>query len=291
MLAYTKPYFLIIITFIISFLLDYIYKGSGLNDDLNTVLSVSSFIFGFYIILSVTRAKEKQDAVRRQLRLADGLFVSCSIDMKVFPEEIQKKFIHKIDNYLISSVDYKISDMDKSAKEFYELYEYTTNSVKPNSEMQRNAIQRICGSLYELTKERTLLEVLAKNKSSKLEWGLILSLFLVILFLIFNLSISGLLGSLFIATLVSALTSILLILYRFDNLTWQEGKWVWEPLTRTFILLGLKPYYGDFVINQRRFKIPKGIDYRIAHYPNSYPNMEGKTIEEVSAKTKPKVFD
>jgi hypothetical protein len=284
MLSSIKPHYLVIVVFLSSFVLDFLYKGSGLSDDLNVVLSVSSFIFGFYIILAVTRAKEKQDSIRRQLRLADGLFVSCNIEMKVFPEEIQKKFLKKVDNYLITTVDYKLSDIEKTSNSFYELYEYTTNSIKPNNDMQKNSIQRVCGSLYELTKERTLLEVLSKNKSSKLEWGLIISLFIVILFLIFNLNISGVFGSLFIATLVSSLSSILLILYRYDNLAWQESRWVWEPLTRTFMLLGLKPYYGEYLIKQKRFKIPKGIDYRLAHYPNPYPNMEGKVVEEIEAK-------
>jgi|GEM_PF-4302724 len=283
MLSNIKPYYLVIIVFLSSFVLDYLYKGSGLGDNLNVVLSVSSFIFGFYIILAVTRAKEKQDSIRRQLRLADGLFVSCNIEMKVFPVETRKKFLKKVDNYLISSVDYKLSDIEKTGSSFYELYEYTTNSIKPNNDMQKNSIKRICGSLYELTKERTLLEVLSKNKSSKLEWGLIISLFIVILFLILNLNISGVSGSLLIATLVSSLWSILLILYRYDNLTWQESRWVWEPLTRTFMLLGLKPYYGEYLIKQKRFKIPKGIDYRLAHYPNPYPNMEGKVVEEIKA--------
>ncbi len=284
MLSNIKPHYFVIVVFLSSFILDYLYKGSGLGDDLTVVLSVSSFIFGFYIILAVTRAKEKQDSIRRQLRLADGLFVSCNIEMKVFPEEIRKKFLKKVDNYLISTVDYKLSDIEKTSNSFYELYEYTTNSIKPNNDMQKNSIQRICEFLYELSNERTLLEVLSKNKSSKLEWGLIISLFITILFLILNLNISGVFGSLLIATLVSSLSSILLILYRYDNLAWQESRWVWEPLTRTFMLLGLKPYYGEYLIKQKRFKIPKGIDYRLAHYPNPYPNMEGKVVEEIEAK-------
>ena len=283
MLSNIKPHYFVIVVFLSSFILDYLYKGSGLGDDLNVVLSVSSFIFGFYIILAVTRAKEKQDSIRRQLRLADGLFVSCNIEMKVFPEEIRKKFLKKVDNYLISTVDYKLSDIEKTSNSFYELYEYTTNSIKPNNDMQKNSIQRICEFLKELSNERTLLEVLSKNKSSKLEWGLIISLFITILFLILNLNISGVFGSLLIATLVSSLSSILLILYRYDNLAWQESRWVWEPLTRTFMLLGLKPYYGEYLIKQKKFKIPKGIDYRLAHYPNPYPNMEGKVVEEIKA--------
>ena len=210
--------------------------------------------------------------------------MSCNIEMKVFPEEIRKKFLKKVDNYLISTVDYKLSDIEKTSNSFYELYEYTTNSIKPNNDMQKNSIQRICEFLKELSNERTLLEVLSKNKSSKLEWGLIISLFITILFLILNLNISGVFGSLLIATLVSSLSSILLILYRYDNLAWQESRWVWEPLTRTFMLLGLKPYYGEYLIKQKRFKIPKGIDYRLAHYPNPYPNMEGKVVEEIEAK-------
>ena len=252
MLSNIKPHYFVIVVFLSSFILDYLYKGSGLGDDLNVVLSVSSFIFGFYIILAVTRAKEKQDSIRRQLRLADGLFVSCNIEMKVFPEEIRKKFLKKVDNYLISTVDYKLSDIEKTSNSFYELYEYTTNSIKPNNDMQKNSIQRICEFLKELSNERTLLEVLSKNKSSKLEWGLIISLFITILFIILNLNISGVFGSLLIATLVSSLSSILLILYRYDNLAWQESRWVWEPLTRTFMLLGLKPYYGEYLIKQKK---------------------------------------
>ena len=284
MLSNIKPYYFVIVVFLSSYAVDFLYKGAGLGGDFNVVLPVSSFIFGFYIVLAVTRAKNKQDYISSHLRLEDGIFVGCNIEMKVFPVETRKKFLKKVDNYLISSVDYKLSDIKKTGSSFYELYDYITNSIKPNNDMQKDSIKRICESLYELATDRTLLEVSSENKSSKLEWGLIVSLFMVIIFLILNLNISGIFGSLLVATLVSSLSSILLILYRYDNLAWQESKWLWEPLTRTFMDLGLKPYYGEYLIKQKRFKIPKGIDYRLAHYPNPYPNMEGKVVEEIEAK-------
>lgn len=267
-------------------MVSYFFPGKGLTGDFNILLTISSFIFGFYIALAVSRTKEKQDSVRRQLRLADGLFVSCSIEMKVFPEKVQQEFIKKVDNYLIASIDYKLVDLDKSSDEFYELYDYATNQLEPKTEAQSNAISRVCASLYEMSKERAFLEVSAKNRVTKTEWALIVGLLIVILYLIFNLGITGILGAIFVSLLVSSLSTILLILYQYNNLLWQENIWFWEPLTRTFIQLGLKPYYSDSLIKQKRYKLPSDIEYRLAHYPNTYPNFDGKVVEIIKPKSK-----
>lgn len=85
------------------------------------------------------------------------------------------------------------------------------------------------------------------------------------------------------ATLVSSLSMIVIVLYRYNNLSWQEDVWIWEPLTRTFIQLGLMPYYGDFVTKQKRARLPKEIDYRIAHYPSPYPVFDDKVVEIIKA--------
>lgn len=285
MFAYFKTYLAIFFIFIASFLFSYFFPGKGLRSDFSILLTISSFIFGFYIALAVSRTKEKQDSVRRQLRLADGLFVSCSIEMKVFPEKVQQEFLKKVDNYLVASIDYKLVDLDKSSDEFYDLYDYATNHVEPKNDAQSNAISRVCASLYEMSKERAFLEVSAKNRVTKTEWALIVGLLIVILYLIFNLGITGILGTLFVSIMVSSLATILLILYQYNNLSWQEDIWFWGPLTRTFLQLGLKPYYGDFLIKQKRYKLPKDIEYRLAHYPSPYPNFDDKVVEIIKPKS------
>jgi hypothetical protein len=284
MRLFRKTYTIVSVVFLISFIAAFLYKSKGLSDDLNTLLSIISFIFGFYVALAVSRAKERQDEVRRQLRLADGLFINCNIAMKNFDKEDQEKFLKKVDNYLVTSVDYRLVDIDKSSDEFFDILEFVVTELKPKNPEQNNAKDNIVDSLQDLSKERTLLEISAINRITKFEWLLILGLFSVIVYFIFNLNITGFIGDLFVAVSVSSLSMILIILSRFNNLSWREDIWIWKPLTYTFLQLGLKSYYGDFLVKQKRVRMPNDIEYRMAHYAHPYPDFSDKKVEIVKPK-------
>lgn len=258
-------------------------KGRGLTTGSLTLLSVTSFIFGFYIAYAINRAKDRHKIILDQLRTADGLFINSKIQIEVYDKDIQKKFIKKIDDYLTTSVDYKLIDTEKASPEFFEIIEFVT-SLKPKNNLQSSARSSVISSMEDLSEKRTLLEIASKDRISKLEWIIIFLLFFMLIYFIFNLDIFGFSGDILKAILSTTLAMLLVLLSKLNNITWKENRWIWEPLGRTFRSLGLLPYYGDFMFTLRRAKRPTDGDYRVVHYPHPYPNFNDKTINIVKPK-------
>ena len=278
-----KSYIQTPIYFILFFILALLIKPIGLDGGLLTLLSVASFLFGFYIAYAINRAKDRHKSVLDQLRSADGLFINCKIQMEVFDDSVQKEFIKKVDYYLTTSVDYKLIDTEKSSPEFFEIIDYVTN-LKTKNDRESQARANVIGELENLSEKRTILEILAKDKISRTEWIVIISLFLILLYFLYNISIVGFSGYVIKSVLATTFALLLILLSKFDNLSWKENRWIWEPLSRTFRTLGLLPYYGDFMFKLRRAKRPTDGPYRVAHYNKPYPEVKDKVVKIVNPK-------
>lgn len=263
-------------------LISLLLPGKGLQDNLLPVLSITSFIFGFYIAYAISRAKERHKSVLDQLRTADGLFINSKIQMEVFDKKLQRDFIKKIDDYLTTSIDYKLIDSEMASPEFFEIIDFVTK-IKPKNDLQSAARSNVISSLESLAEKRTLLEIAGKDRISKLEWIIIGALFLLLLYFLFSMDISGIKGDIIKSILATTLTMLIVLLAKINNLSWKENRWIWEPLGRTFRALGLLPYYGDFMFTERKAKRPKDGEYRVVHYPYPYPNFKGKVVKIVKS--------
>lgn len=277
---FRKSYVQVPVYFIVFLTISILYNGPGLGDQVLLLLSVASFLFGFYIAFAISRAKERQQKVLEQLRLADGIFISCGVQMSAYGKDEQKRFTNVVDKYLVKSIDYKLVDIDKSSPEFFDILKYVT-TLTPKNERQKETRSKIIDSLRDLSKERTILEIAAKERLSTFEWIVLFLLFGVIVFFMFNIKQSGLGPDILTAMLAAVLAMLMTLLYKYNTLSWREDVWIWQPLTRTFRMLGLLPYYPDDAVYKHRIRLPKDGPYRLAHYKHPYPQVEDREVEIV----------
>lgn len=273
-----KSYVQVPIYFLIFLTISILYKGPGLEDQILLLLSVASFLFGFYIAFAISRAKERQQKVLEQLRFSDGIFISCGIQMASYGKEEQKRFISMVDKYFVKSIDYKLVDIDKSTGDFFDILKYVT-TLKPKNEQQKETRTKIIDSMRDLSKERTILEIAAKERLSLFEWVVLFLLFGVILYFMFSIKQSGLGPDVLTAMLAAVLAMLMTLLYKYNTLSWREDVWIWQPLTRTFRMLGLLPYYPDEAVYKHRIRLPEDGPYRLAHYKHPYPQVEDRDVE------------
>jgi uncharacterized membrane protein YqaE (UPF0057 family) len=280
-------YIKLLITLIIFLILTYFIKGVGKNDFIDVILSTAGFIFGVILAFSIANRHSRLSEIREALREQDAKFLEIYYLSKMFKKSIIDKIKEKIDAVLIAQIDYKLVDFDKAAprrmQEFFEFIE----SLKMKGQA-KDVWKKIIDTLGVMEEIQKRVSYQVKNKIMFYEWISLLAMAGIIFFcLIFYINTNSLSSIVTISILCTALVLLLFVLKDLDSLAWQEDNWIWQPLTSLFIELNLLPYYPDALFSHGRLKLEevkkwdKITEARIAHYPNPYPNLEGKTIEIV----------
>lgn len=268
----------VIISLVVFTLMSFFSISQGYNDQLNTLLAATSFIFGIFIAFSITTSQTKLNKINETLKEEEGIYLYIYKTSEVFGSRVKKEVQKLIDQYLIDQVDYLLPDFKYSNKSFLKLFEYI-NNLKPVNKREEVAYENLTAVMVDSVRNRKLVETLTQETLSKFEWLSIISLLSVILILIFSIndrSVISIISSILLSTSAVVLVAILRDL---DNLRWKEQSWIWEPLEQLFNELELLPYYPKDLINQGRVKLDRGHKIRLVDYQNKYPDMTGKKIE------------
>lgn len=272
-------YFPILISYFLFFTLFYLFEPISLNGSFDIILAIASFLFGFYIVFAINNAKKQHEEVINHLKNSEGLLITIQAFTKVLEREDRKKVTDQIDKYLISTIDYKLLDYDKSHKEATNLLN-VLQDIETKNDKQSSAIEDATDTLEILLNDRVKIETVLQDRITKLEWSIILSLFLTLLLFISTVQLEIVLWQQAVikATIATALSMMIVILYKLDNYKWNENRLIWDRLTTTFQELGLLPYYPEEVYSSNYEKKDISYDCRVAHYPDAYPDMKNKRV-------------
>lgn len=259
--------------------LAFVYEGRGkLDDGSKTLLTVTSFVFGFYINSLISQARSRHSKVVESLR-EEGGYLKAIYEMSKtsFSQGTMEKQKDAIDKYLMASMDYRTSDYSKSYPEFEQLYNCLLE-MGPDTKQQDGAWGQIIRIISEISKARSRIETLVKERVSAFEWVVLLALLGLVIYFVFSLNSGGAVSVVLTACIATSLTMLPLILYKLDSLKWKEDKYFWQPIEELFKDLDLIPYYPKLLVDQKRLEIAKGETVRLAEYPNPYPDLSGKKI-------------
>ncbi len=278
LLTFSNPIYFMLPSFVVFLLIAVLWHGGNLSDSASTLLSVTSFVFGFYISNLISQGRKKHSNVVEALREEGGDIKAIYYNIGgTFPKHATDKVRDTIDRYLIASMDYKIGDYSYSGVEFRELFEYML-SIEPENKKQEAALGQAIGILSGITKDRNRIETLVKERVSHFEWLTACSLLALVLFFVFNLNNGQWLSIIITSLIATTLTMLLVIIQSLDSLRWKEDKWFWEPLTEMFLSLDLVPYYPRILLDEGRVQWPADQPVRLADYPNPYPDMNDKVV-------------
>ncbi len=272
---------LLLIYFFVYLGVCYSFRGAGFSDEASVLVSVATFLYGIFIAFSIFNHQNRLTTIREMLRTDDAFLLSIYRGSSVFGEDVQKKTQKHIDNYLISQIDYKITDdYHESSEAFSELSNYIVD-LDPKTDKQVAVYQNLVGIISSSSTNRKLVGTLVRERLTMLEWFSIMSLHALIAYLVFTLNTGTFISSVIAALIVTTSAVMIVVLYHLNTLTWQEEKWIWKPLHNLFVDLELIPYYPDFVISRQRAVVPANSTIRVCHYTKPYPDMSDKEIEQV----------
>lgn len=266
--------------FIVFCLISFLSPHVGSSDSVQTLFSVSSFLFGIFAAFSITNRHDRLNKIKEILRENDAIFLFFYQSSSIFGANKQKDIQTLIDKNLTDQIDYYLTDFEYSNASFISLFTYIV-SLKPKNKTQETVYGKMVDLLGDMSKNRKQVETLVQSRMPEFEWLSLVILGLIIIFCIFYTND----GQLFMATastlLATTVIVLLLIIRDLDTLRWKENNWIWTQLNDLFHEIGLLPYYPKNLIQSGRIKLDKNQTIRLASSPNKYPDMTGKVVEKI----------
>ncbi len=276
----------LLIAFFIFIIAGLLIKGGRGIEFKETVFSgflvVSSFVFGIIIAFSIANRHARLSSIRQSLREQDAILLNIYLLSETFDKRIIGAVREKIDNLLISQIDYKLIDFDKESPKKLKILYVFLEKLKTKTKNQEESKDKILDNAMELEKICKEVDYQIRNGMMFYEWISLLVLGGIILFCLFYVNDGSFISVLVVAFLSTSLVLLLLVLYDLDTLLWQERNWIWEPLSALFVELDLIPYFPEPVIKRINLKKIEDLKkIRIAIYPKPYPDMSGKKVRVV----------
>jgi hypothetical protein len=240
--------------------------------------AVSMFLFGVLLAFTTARMRERIVKIHDLLRTCDAELESCYEFAGNFGEDFQREVQGLIDAQLIDQVDYRLVEFWRSA-DSHKALTTTIYNLEPKGTRQTFSYRALSDVCWDMTRNRALIEAVAGQELSKMEWTSTLLLLLLILCLMTILPGGTIAGSLLVGFLAMVLVSLVGLVRQLERLRWHERTTIWEPQARLFRSLGLLPYIPRSVIEARRYR-PTGV-VRIVDYHADYPDRSKKTVSEV----------
>lgn len=257
------------------------FPGKGLTASQNALFSVASFLFSIYIGFSLNNQRSRYNNLFDVNRSESSMLYSIYMLSRELPEKDHAAIQKLIDNYLVEQIDYVLADYANTDNSYTELTKYCLH-LDARTEKAKFAKDKIVDLLQPEQENRYHLQNLLQERISTSEWVTLGGLYVVTLYFILSFNAQGLIASSVLCLLATAASMLMLILYRFDGLTWHTQEKIWQPLERLFIQMDLLPYYPRPAINNGQAKPTPGMPARVADFVHAYPDFRDKKVTEVT---------
>lgn len=264
-----------IIIFTLSFLLPIFIVVADPSPLLTVISLVFAILVGFFIATATTNYLNFQNHLAQENANLITLFNLCNL---VNPS--QKRLVaDKIDEYLISSLDYPLITYVESTQKEFEGVVNIVDTLKPGNDNSSEivALENLQTAKVELFKNRESLALAALRVTNGLHWTILIVLASILIFLLFSLRTDESIIKIVIGLLSSAIYFILLLLYEIDGNVFLEEQLAYHDIQKVFRAIDKLPYYPSFAFTSSNINAPEE-RYRIGVYSN-YPISLEKKVE------------
>ena len=280
-MSYFKK-FVVAIMFIFIFTLLVVIRAEDYNFASN-IFSISTFLFGIFISFAISDRHNRIDKIRENDSNERASIETIYEFSGIFGKKFQNKIRSILDNYLMTTLDYKIWDYSKNEKECNAIVK-TVLSLRPERNVRSSeTFKRMLENVDSIGNAREQTIALIEDRLGTLYWFALVALGGIII--VSTLFVNS--GTFISIMLLTALDFSILLLFAFlmslDDLTWREQVRIFEPYQRAFESIEKMRYYPGGLILDKRAKEPS-VPYRMAFYPKPYPDITGKKIKIIRPK-------
>lgn len=272
-------YLELLLTYVFFLVLAFFYRGPGLQGNVDKILSIATFLFAIDLGFSTANRKSRLDSIRSLLRKNDGTILEIYEMSKNINKKVNDKIRGLLDELLIAQIDYKLVDFEKTEPQLIKLVEYIDTIDAKDDPGEYKA--RLIDKGQELIDTQKQLVYWLKDKMMLFEWISLLIFAAIMIYCVFAISNGSLLTTIVLPMAGTAMVLLLYVVRDIDNLSWQEGAWIWNRLIELFKELDLPPYILNVLFTQNRIKKNKlelPNEYRLVEYSHPYPDFSDKKV-------------
>ena len=244
-----------------------------------TILGVVTFLFGTFIAFSLADRHQRIDKLRDNDSIERSQLIAIASACEIYGAQFKKKVIKTIDEYLMATLDHDIWDYSQTEPYFQKLFKVILGAPLKNNK-SKAFFSDLIGMVNTLGIARTETIGIIDDRLSKFEWTIFISLSAVLIGSMVSINTGSVPSILVVSILSLAVLILLRFLYSLDSLKWKEETRIFEPYEKTFEAVGLMRYYHEDIISEKKVKTLIK-PYRVGHFPQPYPNLNGKTIKIV----------
>lgn len=254
------------ISLIIFIILAFTLPAKGPSDDINLILTVSTFLFAILAGFFIARANSRFDEMRKLVGTEDALWLSLYKTAEITNKNLAKKVADSIDKYYIVNYDFELENYSHGYKinkdYFFEIWETLQKSTKEEKNSQ--SYQVLLNLLSSIEISRNLASTIARERISIGQWLSLTILGIIILFSLFYIKTSEPYSMIITILMSTTLIMVLLIMRDLENFKFGGDSLLEESGQEVLEFIGKPRYYNQYFIKQGYYHIPKNIkEYRI----------------------------
>lgn len=253
-----------VLAFVFFVLINFLVSGAGYNDEINLVLTVSSFLFAILSGFFITRLNTRYDKIVESIGEEDASWLALYQTARIIGPDFAKRIGNLIDQYYILAYDYFLGNYYKATSPIYfKVYEeFRDCKMKENVKIEA-ATQAFVGKLEDIELCRNMSSIYTEQKVTSGQWLVLITLGLIMVVCLFVIRSSSFFSQLTTILLSTTIVLVLLITRDLQLIRVGGQDVLLESGLEMFDFIGKKRYFHQMYIKNGRYKIPAGADYRL----------------------------
>ena len=258
----------IFLIFIVSFLAAIFIPGGQATEMINIVLGVIGLMFAIIIGFFINDLWNRYEVIRENVAVEVSGLQTYYIFVKIinnFPghEKWAKEQQKFIDEYVRKFFEVEWNEYGEIDPYFNRIIESLKNIGELKTDVEVETYTNMPSLLNEVTTSREKLFMFGKDRLTKQEWAVIITLSAALLFCIFFIKTAGF-SSIFLAGILTSTVFILLsFLHDLDDLSFGEETVSFEPYETIFDVIEKPRFYRKRDLKMGRVTLPKDKKYRL----------------------------
>ncbi|MFH1426091.1 MAG: hypothetical protein ABIG66_01520 [Candidatus Kerfeldbacteria bacterium] len=276
-----------IIAFAIFLIAVIIIPGKGPSNDIELILTISSFLFAILAGFFISRLSSRYDGVRQAVAQEDALLLSIYKTSQIVAKPLAKKIGDMIDKYYIVAYDFSLSESNKAYKVnaayFMKMWELAGTAIR----QQKPGAVEMIDQLKSLEVSRNTSSAVSTERMGAGQWVVMFILTGIILFSVFYLKMPELYSQVIAVLLSTALILVMLIMRDLQNMMLGGKHLLEESGQEVLEFIGKKRYYSEYYVKRDISEIPDYVtEYRIGSHKPGETKFKIKTIKREGSKKK-----
>ncbi|MBI4231769.1 hypothetical protein HY605_00940, partial [Candidatus Peregrinibacteria bacterium] len=252
------------IAFVIFSLAARFIPSNGSVDDVQLVLTISTFLFAIISGFFISRLNARYDGIRELISKEDAIFASLYQISRFFGKKFQTKIGNIIDEYYIIAYDDELGVYKENKAQFLSIYtELEKVKIAKNSKADK-IFSEVIVALIEAENIRNKSSVISREKVRVGQWVVMLILSGIIIFSIFFIKSSGVFSQITTVLLSTTLVLVMLLIRDLQNCRLNGELLLVESGQEVFEDMGKLRYYNHFFLEEGTCKVPAHVKkYRL----------------------------